>query len=59
VGVEPGMTRTKIHRGDDSTKKATTFTVIASTTDKLLKQPTYLSLPECRTKSREFKLVRG
>jgi hypothetical protein len=58
-GVKPGMTTTKIHLGDNSTKKGTAFTVIAVTTDKALKESRYLSLPECRTKSQEFKLVRG
>jgi hypothetical protein len=58
-GVKPGVMRTRIHLGDNITKKGTRFNVIAITTDKPLAQPTYLSLPECRTKSKEFALVRG
>lgn len=57
-GLKPGMTTTKIQLGNDSTKKGTPFTIIAITTDKPLAQPTYLNLPECRTKSKEFTLVR-
>lgn len=58
-GVKPGMTTTKIQLGNDSTKQGTPFNVIAITTDIPLPQQTYLSLPECRTKSREITLIRG
>jgi hypothetical protein len=58
-GVKPGMMTTRIHLGDNITKKGTPFTVIAVTTDKPLAQATYLSLPEYRTKSKEFTLIRG
>jgi hypothetical protein len=57
--IEPGITTTTIHLGNDSTKKGTRFNVIAMTTDKPLAQQTYLSLPECRTKSEEITLVRA
>jgi hypothetical protein len=57
-GVNPGMTTTKIHLGNDSTKKGTSFTVIALTSDKPLTQQTYRDLPECRTKSEEFIVLR-
>ena len=57
--INPGMTTTTIYLGDDTAKRGTRFTVIAMTTDKPLPQSTYLSLPECRTKSPEFVLVRG
>jgi hypothetical protein len=56
--IKPGMTTTKIHLGTDNTKRGTPFTVIAITTDKPLAQQTYLSLPECRTKSTELIVVR-
>jgi hypothetical protein len=58
-GIQPGMSTTKIQLGNDSTKKGTPFTVIAITTDEPLAHQTYLSLPECRTKSEEFRLVRA
>jgi hypothetical protein len=57
--INPGMTTTTIFLGDGTTKKGTPFTVTAMTTDKPLPQSTFLSLPECRTKSKEFVLVRG
>jgi hypothetical protein len=57
--IYPGMTTTTIYLGDDTTKKGTRFTVIAMTTDKPLPRSTFLSLPECRTKSPEFVVVRG
>jgi hypothetical protein len=57
--IKAGMTTTKVHLGNESTKKGTRFTVIALTTDKPLAGTAYLNLPECRTKSKEFTLVRG
>jgi hypothetical protein len=50
--INAGMTTTTIYLGDDTTKRGTAFTVIAMTTDKTLPQSTFLSLPECRTKSK-------
>jgi TIR domain len=57
--IKPGMTTTKIYLGNESTKKGTQFTVVAITVDKPLANQTYLNLPEYRTKSKEFTLVRG
>lgn len=57
--VDAGKTNAKIQLGNDSTKKGTAFTVIALTADQPLAQQTYLSLPECRTKSKEINLLRG
>lgn len=57
-GIEPGMMTSRIHLGNADTKKGTPFAVIAITTDKPLTQPTFLSLPEYRRKSKEFKLIR-
>jgi hypothetical protein len=57
--INPGMTTTTIYLGEGTTKKGTSFTVIAMTTDKRLPQSTFLSLPECRTKSKEYVLIRG
>jgi hypothetical protein len=59
LAVDPGGTTTRIHLGNDSTKVGTEFAVIAMTTDKPLSHATYLSLPESRTKSDQFALVRG
>ncbi len=58
AGVRKGMTTTKIHLGNDRTKKGTKFTVAAITTDQPLTQQIYLNLPAHRTKS-EVTLVRG
>jgi hypothetical protein len=59
AAIQPGMTTAKIHLGNDTAKQGTPFTAIAITSDKPLGQLTYLSLPDCRTKSKEFTLVRG
>ena len=58
-GIIAGNTSAKIQLGNDTTKKGTRYTVVAMTTDQPLTQQTYLSLPDCRTKSEEIALVRG
>jgi len=57
--IKPGMTTTRVYLGDEGTKRGTRFTVVAITVDKPLANRTYLNLPEYRTKSKEFTLVRG
>jgi hypothetical protein len=57
--VEPGKTSARIHLGNDRTCQGERYTAIAMTTDKPLAQQTYLSLPDCRTKSPKFTLIRG
>jgi len=56
--VEPGKTTTKIHLGNDKTATGTRFSVLAMTTDEPLTRQTYVSLPDCRTKSEEIVLTR-
>lgn len=58
-GIIAGDTSAKIQLGNDTTKKGSRYTVVAMTTDQPLAQQTYLSLPDCRTKSEEIELVRG
>jgi hypothetical protein len=57
--VMAGTTETKIHLGNDQTKKGTKFTVVAMTTEQPLSSQNYLNLPDYRTKSDEIILVRG
>ena len=57
--VEAGQTATKIHLGNKQTKAGTRFAVMALTTDQPLTRQTYLSLPDCRTKSAEITLTRA
>jgi hypothetical protein len=58
-GVEEGKTTARIHLGNEKTREGERYTIIAMTTERPLAQRTYLSLPDCRTKSSEFTLVRG
>jgi hypothetical protein len=57
--VEPGNVATKIHLGNDKTPAGTRFPALAMTTDQPLIRQTYLSLPDCRTKSSEVMLTRA
>ena len=56
--VKSGTRETRIHLGDDQTKKGTKFTGVALTCEKPLTQQTYPNLPDHRTKA-EFTLIRG
>ena len=58
-GISAEKTSAKIQLGNDVTKKGTRFTVVAMTTDQPLTEQTYLSIPDCRTISEEFVLVRA
>ena len=58
-GINPGGIETKVHLGNDSTKKGTAFTIVALTTEQPLQEQTYLNLPDYRTKSSDITLLRG
>jgi hypothetical protein len=49
--VKAGMSTTRIHLGNDQTKKGTKFTVMAMTSEQPLTQQTYSNPPDHRTKS--------
>jgi hypothetical protein len=56
--IKVGATTTKIYLGNNETKKGTTFSVVAITSEEPLTLQTYSNLPNFRTKS-EFTLIRG
>jgi hypothetical protein len=57
--VEPGKWTTKIHLGNEQTRPGTRFPVIAMTSEQPLTRQNYLSLPDCRTRSKEITLIRA
>ena len=57
--IDVGKTTSRIQLGNDVTKKGARYKVVAMTTDQPLARQTYLSLPDCRTNSAEFTLVRA
>ncbi|HKN00566.1 MAG TPA: toll/interleukin-1 receptor domain-containing protein [Candidatus Binataceae bacterium] len=57
--IKPGTKVTKIHLGNDATRKGSKYRIVAMTTERPLTQQTYLSLPDYRTKSSEITLIRG
>jgi hypothetical protein len=56
--IKPDTTTTKIHLGNNVTKKGTKFTIVAMTTEQSLESQPYLSLPDFRTRSSEITLIR-
>jgi TIR domain len=57
--VKSGSCKTTIHVGREETKSGTEFKVIALTTESPLTDPTYLNLPDHRTKSEEIVVKRA
>jgi hypothetical protein len=56
--INKGKKTTKVHLGNDKTKKGTPFNIVAMTTEQPLKLQTYSYMPKYRTKS-EVTVTRG
>ena len=56
--LSPGIAKTIIQLGNNTTKKGEKYKIVAMTTEKPLTQQTYLKLPDCRTRSKEIILIR-